>query len=354
MIVVAVVALIMIIGLTSLLAGNGQASLPEPTHTRLVRTASARLQDGSEFLRLPGVLQAADQANLAFLHAGQLAERQVKRGQQVAAGELLALLHNPSLSPGLAASEASLREAGTQLAQAERELRRIVDLHERALVSTEELERTEARRDALEDALDQAEARRREASEQLAEASLRAPFAGTIVDLHVETGEFIAAGQAVMTLVGNGALEIELDLGPARAARLEIDQLAKVLGPDGHDAHAARVSEIGLAGSGKPARVRLTVDQAPAHWRPGLGVQVELEFPALDRLSVPLAAVLDAGAGQPRLFRVENGRAILVPVELGRIQAGRVIVNGALTDGDTVIIAGHGQLLDDETVQVLP
>lgn len=348
------IGLLLIIALATLLVGNGENKLPEPANTRLVRTAPALFEGGGESLRLPGVLRAANQADLAFLHAGQLAERQVKRGQQVAAGELLALLHNPSLSPGLAAAEARLREAGTQLAQAERELRRIVDLHDRALVPTEELERVKARRDALVDAVDQAEAQRREASEQLAEASLRAPFAGTIVDLHAEAGEFIAAGQTVMSLVGNGTLEIELDLGPARAARLEIDQAAQILGPDGSSDHEARISEIGLAGAGQPARIRLMVEQAPAHWRPGLGVQVELAFSAPDQLSVPLAAVLDAGAGQPRLFRVENGRAILVPVKLGRIQAGRVIVHGALTDGDAVIIAGHGQLLDDEAVQVLP
>lgn len=354
LITASLIALLLVVALSTLLKGNGQASLPEPAQTRLVRTAPVLVESSGESLQLPGVLRSVDQAELAFLHPGQLAERRVKRGQQVVAGELLALLHNPSLSPGLASAEARLREASTQLAQAERELRRIVDLHARALVPTEELERIEARRDGLQQALEQAEAQRREASEQLAEASLRAPFAGIVVDAHAEAGEFIAAGQAVMSLAGNGALEIELNLGSARAARLQLDQPAKIIGPNGINGHPARISEIGLAGAGRPAPVRLTLEDAPEHWRPGLGVQVELSFTGTEQLSVPLAAVIDTGSGQPYLFRVENGRAILVAVELGRIKAGRVIIEGALAADDAVIVGGHGQLLDGEAVQVLP
>ncbi len=347
-------ALLLTAGVVAVLARSGEAELTAPETARFVRVAAATDEAGSEPLRLPGLLRATDTAELAFLHAGQLAERRVRRGEQVSAGQVLALLHNPALSPGLSAAEARLREVHTELEQVERERRRIEDLHERRLVPTEELERIHARRDALRQAVEQAEARRREASEQLAEASLRAPFAGTIVDLRVDAGEFVAAGQPILTLAGNGSLEVALEIGARRVRGLHPGQTALVRESDGSISAEASLVEIGLASPGRPAPLRLRIDEAPADWRPGLGVQVELNLAEPARLSVPLPAVVDPGSGQPRIFRVVDDRAFLVPVSLGPVRAGRVAVEGALAAGDMVVVAGQGQLLDGETVRVLP
>ena len=346
-------ALLLAFGAWNLLANANEAALPPPETLRFVRVAPVVLEPDNERLRLPGLLRATDTAELAFLQAGQLAERRVIRGQQVAAGEILALLYNPSLTPGLIAAEARLSEVRTQLEQLEREQRRIRDLHERRLVSTEELERVVARRDALLGVVEQAEAQRREASEQLAEASLRAPFAGTIMEVLAERGEIVGAGQAIVILAGGDALEVALDLGAERAATLTLGQTARIDGADGSGEHMATVVEVGLAGSGRPAPVRLRIDQAPSGWRPGLGVQVELTFSGPPRMSVPLSAVVDPGSGQPRIFRITDERAVLVPVVLGPVRAGRVIVDGPLAAGDHIVVAGQGQLLDQEAVRVM-
>ncbi|MCC5864222.1 MAG: hypothetical protein JJU31_03780 [Wenzhouxiangella sp.] len=89
------------------------------------------------------------------------------------------------------------------------------------------------------------------------------------------------------------------------------------------------------------------------HWQPGLGVQVEIAFDQAPALGVPLAAIIDPGSGRPRLFRVEQDRAILVPLVLGSMRGGLLLVDGPLAAGDSIIVAGHGQLLDGETVRVL-
>ncbi|TVR97525.1 MAG: efflux RND transporter periplasmic adaptor subunit [Wenzhouxiangellaceae bacterium] len=349
-------ALILLGGLAIALLVYARAPAPEwpqPDSARAVRIDTVTEVVEPERLRLAGLLRASEQAELAFLHAGQLSERRVKRGQSVLAGDSLALLYNPALSPGLAAAEARLAETNTQLAQAERDLSRTLDLHRRSLVPTEEKERAESRRDALRQAADQAEAQRREASELLDVAHLRAPFAGTVTEVHIEAGEFVAAGQTVLVLVGADGLEVEIDLGAERAARLNPSQPAQVIGPGLQGAVHARVIEIGQARAGRPARVRLALDEPPLHWQPGLGVQVEIAFDQAPALGVPLAAIIDPGSGRPRLFRVEQDRAILVPLVLGSMRGGLLLVDGPLAAGDSIIVAGHGQLLDGETVRVL-
>ncbi len=331
---------------------NDAPAVAEPV--RHVRVAAVRFEQGSERLRLPGLLRAADSAELAFIHPGHLAERRVVRGERVSAGQVLALLNNPGLSPALSAAEANLAELRAALQQAQREWQRLADLHQRGLVSTEELERAQTRREQLIQSEAQALARREEASEQLAEASLRAPFAGTVVDVWVETGEFVSAGQPVLALAGHGGLEVALEISPRRAHALRVGQTAQVLEADQAVVVTASLIELGMAGPGRPAPVRLRIEEAPVNWQPGMGVQVELTLAQTARLTIPLQAVVDPGSGQPRVFRIAQDRAERVEVVLGAVHAGRVAVAGDLNAGDQLVVAGQSQLLNGERVRVLP
>ncbi|MFU8831998.1 MAG: efflux RND transporter periplasmic adaptor subunit [Wenzhouxiangella sp.] len=347
-------ALILAVAIVAFAVGarNGNTTLPPPDSARAVRVAPVQLDNGGQRLRLPGVTRAAERSELAFLHGGQLAERRVRRGQYVSAGQVLAILHNPALMPGLSAAEAGVREIEEQLGQVEREVRRLEDLHQRNLVPTEELERIVSRRNALKQALSRAEAERNEAREQLAEAQLRAPYAGTVVELFAEPGQFVSAGEPVISLAGHGALEVVVHLGAERASHLQPDQEVTIRSINGRQA-GATIGEIGLAAPGRPASIVMVLDQPDEHWQPGQGVQVELVWPGQDTLTVPLAAIIDPAANNSRLFRIVGDRALMVPVKLGSLSGDRIAIEGPLTEGDLVVVAGQGQLLDDEPVRVL-
>jgi RND family efflux transporter MFP subunit len=345
-----------LIGLVSLLAlaGNGDNTLPPPDPIRVVRVAEVQADNGEIRLRLPGVVQAAEHSDLAFLHPGQLAQREVTRGQVVAVGDTLAILHNPALMPGLSEAQARVREVDEQFEQLQREVRRLEDLHQRNLIPTEELERTISRRNALNQSRLQAQARLDEASEQLAEARLRAPFAGTVVELYAEPGQFVAAGQPILALSGNGPREVRVQLGAERSRMLAIGQAARIESLNDAAQVTARIQEIGQAAPGRAATIVLVLDDSQSNWQPGQGVQVDISFPGPPSLTVPLAAIIDPSAADSRLFRVVNGRALLVPVTLGRLKGDHIGVEGPLAEGDLVVTAGHGQLIDDEPVRILP
>ena len=230
-------------------------------------------------LRLPGVVRAVERAELAFLHAGQLAERRVQRGERVEAGQALAILHNPSLMPGVAGAEARVRELDEQIERLEREAERLNNLHERGLVSTDALDAVTAQRNAARQARGQAEASLTEAREQLAEATLRAPFSGRVVALSVEPGQFVNAGQPVIHLSAPDRLEVSVDLSTRQSSRLGVGRFRarevtrKRPAPRRHDSRdrpgrtraagvggdrtAARSGTAVDAGSGRPRRAEL-------------------------------------------------------------------------------------------------
>jgi len=322
---------------------------------RPVRVAEVTETGRSGSLRLPGVTRAVERAELAFLHPGQLAERPIGLGTPVSAGQTLAVLRNPSLMPGVAAAEARVRELDERIEQLERDTRRLEDLHERGLIATEELERTRAQRNAAREGRDQARAQLEEARDQLEEARLRAPFDGRIVAFHAEPGQFVAAGQPVMSISSERRLEVELALPAGLSRQLEIGTTLTVRQLAHAQAAKATVREIGLAAPGQPARVIIDLEPSDKSlWQPGQPVQVELGWLGETGLSVPLAALLDTGSGISQVFRVNQGRAEAVPVVVGELLHGRVRINGDLSTGDRIVIAGHSQLLDGERVRVLP
>lgn len=347
-------ALLVLVASTAACSGPPDATTPGPEARQPVRVATVDSSQPPARLRLPGVVRAIERADLAFLHSGRLAERLVQRGQPVAAGQALAILHNPALMPGVSAAEARVRELGEQLQQLERETQRLTELHQRGLVATDDLDQVRSRRNATRQARSQAQAGLKEAREQLAEATLRAPFAGRVVALPVEPGQFVGAGQAIISISAPEHLELAVDLSVRQARALAPGQPATLRRIEGGPQTTGKVREIGLPAPGRPAAAIIDLpDAAWPEWSPGQAVHVEFSFGGDEKLSIPLDALIDTGDGLPHVFRVRDGHAELVNVTPGELDGGRVRVDGPLKPGDEVITAGHGQLLDGEPVRVL-
>ncbi|WP_159550913.1 efflux RND transporter periplasmic adaptor subunit [Billgrantia tianxiuensis] len=183
---------------------TGETVLPS------VRSETVRLSQAETRYRFPGTVRASERATLAFLHHGVLRERHVARGQRVERGEPLATLHNPAMAPALVAAEARISELDARLRRMERDVERARVLRERNLSAEEELDRLRSEREATVQAREQALAQRDEARAQLDELTLRAPFAGVVTDLEAEPGDFLAAGQPVLGLVGLTGREVEI------------------------------------------------------------------------------------------------------------------------------------------------
>lgn len=342
---------------TVLLLGGCEAASDEvpPVGERHppVRVAEVRPAEAHEPLRYPAMVRASDRAAPAFRHAGSLAERYVERGQRVEAGEPLARLQHPALAPALAAAEGQVRELDAQLARLDREVARTRTLRQRNLVAEEALDRLVSEREALRQAREQALAQREEAAAQLEELVLKAPFAGEVVDLLAEPGDFVAAGQPVLRLAGVDGLEVELRVPAALARRLEAGLPAEVLAVRGGRSSRGWVADVGRPGEDlAPVIVRLAADTPLVS---GEAVRVHLEVPGKSALQVPLAAVVDPGGRSPHVLSLtDDDRVNRVPVVAGRMNGDWVVVEAALSPRERVVVAGQGRLVEGERVRVLP
>jgi len=318
---------------------------------RPVETAPVTAPDGGVTLRFSGTVRATRRADLAFTVAGRLAERRVRLGDRVVAGQVLARLETDELAHAVTAARASLAEASARADQAAREQHRVERLAAARAATPEELEQATATAEALAATRDRAQTALREADRRRVEAALAAPYAGTVVDVLAEPGEYLTPGRPVVRVAGDGSREAEVRVPESLLADLASGADVRAEGPAGP--LAGRITSVGHAATGDgllfPVVVRLDAGSAPP---PGTAIDVLLERQTAGAVAVPLAAVFDPGGGSPAVLVVRKHRARRIAVDVESLAGERVLVHGDLAVGDRVIVSGHGALIDGDPVEV--
>ena len=305
-------------------------------------------------LRFSGIIRATQRATLTFQVSGTLRERAVELGQEVAAGDVLARVYNPALEPARDSAQARLDELNTQYDQAKREWERSSRLHERGVVSEQNLEQIAARRDGLKASVATARAALAEASRLLAESVLKAPFAGRVEALLVERDEFVAAGQPVMRLSSPDGREVEVRVPAYMLGHVTLGQLLPVWSVQDRTRPPAigSIVEIAQAGGVRGELHPVLVSVPADTLEPGEPVEVGITPTQVVATTVPLLAVMKSSGGAS-VFRVADGVAHRVPVTVQRVIGERVVVDADdLEPGDQVVFAGMTRLSDGDAVEV--
>ena len=198
-----------------------------------VRTAVVVAESLAVVLESPATVRPAERASIAARLMGTIATFPLGLGSAVAAGDVLVTLHASE-------TEARLRQAQAQLAEAERHAAR-----QRTLV-VGGVNPADALRDA-EDRLRFAQAAVAEVEALLAYATVRAPFAGVITEKHVLVGDLAVPGQPLLVLESTQQLRAEGTIPEKSAARLHPGDIIAVLPEEAAAPVAGRIDEISAA-----------------------------------------------------------------------------------------------------------
>lgn len=292
-------------------------------------------------LEVVGTGRAQRSVTLRTEAAGKVAEVALAPGLRFAEGELLLQLDDRT-------QRLALELAETRLAEAERSLARYERLKDTGATTAV----------SLDEAATQAEIARIEverARNELADRTLRAPFDGVSGLPAIEAGDWVESGDAVASFDDRSVLLVEFDLPEAQLARVEEGMTVSARTPaipersfEGTvSAIDSRVDPVS-----RTARVRVAIPNPDDTLRPGTSFTVRLELPGPSYPVVPELAV-QFSRGALFVWRVADGAAERVPVELVRRRAGRVLVEGPLAEGDRVVVEGTQRLAPGEPVSVI-
>ena len=138
---------------------------------------------------------------------GLITQVAVRDNQAVKPGDVLFVVDRPRFALTLAQADAAIQSARATLLQARREAQRDLALGD--LVAKETHEQNVARVATASAALAQAESARSTAALNLDRTTVRASVHGTVTNLDLHPGDFIAAGAQAMALVDTDSLRVE-------------------------------------------------------------------------------------------------------------------------------------------------
>jgi RND family efflux transporter MFP subunit len=357
-----------------------------------VTAARAAFVPVTRLLKVTGSLTADEEAEVAAETTGRVVETPVERGSRVDQGSPLLRLAETEADASLKEAEANVGQievrlgiagdqpfdaervpevsnarAGKELAEAE--FARIKKLYDDHVVSGSEFDqrRTQvelmarqydtARNTArqLYRSLEGARARLTLAKKALTDTTVRAPFAGLVVERKVSVGDFVTRGTKVVTVVRINPLRVELTVPEqslsfirrGQLLELEVDAYPgrKFKGEVRYVSPSLRVDQRALT-------IEAVVPNADATLKPGLFATAAIEQPGNARaLCVPSAAVRTL-AGSTRLYVIKGDRVEERMVTLGQaVGDGIEIVNG-IAEGDEVAQTGVDRLVDGARVRV--
>ena len=335
---------------------------PEAAALISIRTAPAEQRLLPAELRTTGQVDF-DHSRLAHVSprvSGRVHTVSAQLGEHVTAGQQLALIDSIELGQAKAAYlqvQAGAELAATTFERARSLFRDGITPQQELLAAEAELREASAGLHAAEETLrlygltqedlDGLGYNQRETSLY----PLRAPFAGTLVELHATLGELVTPERNLFTLADLSRVWIWIDVyqrdlgGVHRGdhARARVDAF-----PD--DVFTGTVSYLSalVDADTRTVRARLDVANPGGKLRPGMFVEVELEDPhaaagATARgpsLVVPADAVLRAGDAFTVFVPAGERRFAARPVRIGRRAGGHVEVLDGLAPGDAVVVEG--------------
>lgn len=331
----------------------GPESRPAQPVPVAVTLATARQADFVTTVSATGTVASLREAKIASTLPGIVAEVFVSEGQRVQRGAPLMRLRTDQMAATEAQARAGAAQATAALHLAEANVRRMRELARVGAVSRQELDAAEAQFVAAQAQLELADATLAVAQIQLRDATLTAPFAGTITRRSVEPGEAASPAAPSFILAQLDDVYAELAVPERQRPALRVGQAVAITVDALPGAQfAGTIAEIqpDAAVSTRSFTVKVRVKNPQGVLRPGMFARGTITAAVRPNvLQVPESAVLST-AEKPIVFVVQDGRAARREVTLGDRQQGLVEITEGLRPGEQVVISGAAGLTDNQPV----
>jgi len=361
-IVIAVIATVVAGGVAAIAARSGHGEAPGDTPATLEFQASQLATPVSRRLvydlELPGTVQALSQAVVRSKLSAVLKQIDVREGDAVAAGQILAEFDTAALRAQLAERQAGLASAKANLEQAQRTRAANAQLVQRNFITQNAFDTADANFQAQAANVDAAQAQLAQTQLQLDDAVVRAPIGGLVARRYVQSGEKVAMDAQLLSIVNLSQLEVQAQAAVSDVARVTPGTGADVQieGLSGLHFHG-RVDRINPSADPGSRSIDLYVSFPNEHnlVRTGMFANVKLHL-AADRETptLPLAAI-QSDAGQPVVWTIKDGHLTRHIVTVGRRdqQAQLAEVLGGLEPGVQVLASRFDNLKDGAAARVL-
>jgi len=301
-------------------------------------TLSAQMQP--QYLTLDAVIEPVRAATVSAQTSGRIIKINFDVNDHVPAGAALLEITSKEQGAGLAAAEAELAKAQALNTEAQAQLKRISDLFPKGAVSRTAMDEAIARARSTEQAVSAANAGITRARESLNYTVVYAPFGGVLTQRHVEVGETVNPGQALLSGYGSEQMRAVFSLPQQWVSAFRANARVALQLADGSTIESDKIELFDFASNGghsQQVRVGLP-DNAPV--TPGAWAKVRFVRDMRQSLRIPRSAIIERNELNAVYLKQADG-FVLTQVRLGQELDDQVTVLAGLAEGDVIALDAH-------------
>jgi len=265
-----------------------------------------------------------------------------ENGDPVKKGDLLLRLDQTSIRDGLMSAQSSMSAAGLAYEQSERQYQRMKTLRDTGVVSAQQLEDVEIRRNSALSDREAARARVVTARQQLERTEVRAPFDGIVSDRKVSAGDTTQIGKELLKVIDPNSLRFEGRVSADAVGAVKAGQHVtfRIHGFEQRDFDGA-VMRVNPSANATTRQVEVLVGFANAKEQPnvaGLYAEGRVETQSAAALTLPAASIIREG-DSAYAWRFQSGKVQKVKLGLGErdVRTGNFRVSNGIAEGDSVL-----------------
>ncbi|WP_372766303.1 efflux RND transporter periplasmic adaptor subunit [Pseudoalteromonas sp.] len=339
-------AIVILIVMIIMMAGGFDNKVaPSTSNDELqnVQTVTVEPYVHIERLWLPANLIARQNTQVASRILANVTSVNVRAGDIVKAGDVIAELDNQDLKAQVGQIEAQVEAVSAQLTQATLQLKRNKALREQGLISVNDLDTVQATYDQLRATKLSYEQQLDQAKVTLTYSKIVAPIAGKVVDRMVEPGDLVNPGQAVVALYNPTSIQISSFIPESQAVNLSLGQKLQVELSALNQVRAARVSEIVPLADSAARSFEVKLDLAGDNidltgLMPGMYAKVGIDKDARGVIAIDARYIQQFGQ-LAKVSVLENGKISERFVRLGQpLENNLIIITSGLSGGEKLVI----------------
>ena len=346
--------------LTSLSGCKEKTQTPPPI--RPVVYQEVGFMGGENIRTFSGTAKTERVINLSFRSSGIITFFNLKIGQEVKKGDLLAQLDNVQARLNYESAISSQNSAASQMNTAKLNLERTRVLYEKGSLALSEYESAKNAYTTAKSGFESAQRKVGIEAEQIQFGYVYAPEDGIIAAVYAEIEENVSPGQSIAIL--NAGTDMEISLGLPEGVinnintGMDVSINFPVLGEDNFKGRVTEVSpSVDINTATYPVRVVVTTPSEAI--KAGMAANVTFRFAndeeSARQLVVPPISVGEDGNGRFVFLLEEDADKVTARkqyIEIGDLSSEGFAVLDGLSRGDKVAIAGLLTLLDGQQVRL--
>lgn len=322
-----------------------------------VTVAPPQNQQLAQRISANGSVAAWQEASVGAEIGGlRLTDVRVNVGDQVKAGQVLAVFASDSVLAEINQAKAALNEAKAVASEAQANADRARALQPSGVISAQQYNKDVTAEATAKARVESAQANLAVSELRLHQTQVKAPDSGVISSRTASVGSVVGLGSELFRLIRGNRLEWRAELVSNELFRIKPGQKVRIVSTNGTE--VTGVVRMQAPTVDAQNRTGLVYVDLPPNtqglFKPGMFVRGEFEFGSSKALLVPQQSLVVRDGFQQVYVLGPDQRVKLLKVTVGRRQGDLIEITSGLPQDAQVVVRGAGFLTAGDLVKVVP